>query len=447
MSILRNCLLLLPIAVGCGCGPLASKSPVSYQINAVKLQTNMGAPRAHNDDSPLQFVGRNSCSATACHGQPHADPVSWRNAYPMWEAADPHRRAFDVLYAERSVQMFRKLTETTAASIDDAVYLRFVEEKCIGCHATPPAGSLTTTKLSHQTSPDVYWQGVSCESCHGPASNWLGQHYSLSWPNSADAGRPQLNTMGFQDTRSLDKRAAVCLKCHHGPQQIGEQLYDVNHDLIAAGHPRLEFELHAYLTNLPKHWDETAEVARYAAAEKAQSLHFDTWRMGAVQQFQQDARLKHERAKIATENKLGEWAEFANHDCRHCHHTVGETKFRVPFFAMTTEHPSFLSKAPPTTVADRSRSILSLIQLTRQGPTRAMFPSHEQAVEIYLGASAFAADLPPNTLTTELTQLQHAIGAQSGKSQYDLPGKFDPEQPALRQALTALEQALQQLAP
>jgi hypothetical protein len=441
MSLPRRVLLLVLLAACCGCGPLASTSPVAYQLNAVSLQTNAGATPSQKVDSPLQFVGRNSCSATACHGQPQAEPVSWRNAYRVWETADPHRRAFDVLYTERSVQMFRKLTETTAATIDDLAYLRFVEEKCIGCHATPPTGSFVTAKLVNQTRPDAYWQGVSCESCHGSASSWLGQHYSLAWPETGDPLRPQRTAAtGFHDTRSLDQRAKACVKCHQGPQQLGEQLYDVNHDLIAAGHPRLQFELHAYLANLPKHWDEDAEIARYEKAKpqrsSAQSFHFDTWRAGRIQQSQQTQLLQQARAKLAADNPVGEWTEFASKDCRLCHHTIGDVAFRLPFTEQTLVSNAELWRQPTSSVADRAKIVQQLLSRNH---------TSDQAIDSYLAAAALAHDLPRGTLAAELTQLHQSLAKQSGASQYDLPGRFDPQQPELKRALNSLQQALQQL--
>lgn len=428
-------LLLLLTVFGGGCGPFAPESG-TYQLNSVRLPTT-----ADETSSPQQFVGRNSCSATACHGQPHAELVSWRNAFRSWEAADPHRRAFDVLYTERSVHMYRKLTETTAPAIDDRAYLRFVEEKCIGCHATPPSGSLVGGSLVHQPTPDAYWQGVSCESCHGPSSGWLGEHYSRSWPDLGKKLRAEKTAAtGFHDLRSLQQRAETCLQCHHGPQQIGDRFYDVNHDLIAAGHPRLQFELHAYLTNLPKHWDEAAEINEYEKAKSQQpaeqSFHFDTWQAGQMQHKLQDARLQQTRTKLVEGKEAGDWAEFANKDCRLCHHTAGEPSFR-PQLAPPLPAAADLLQAPPTNAAERAALVHHL--LTQSSTS-------DQAVAGYLAAAAFAGDLPQGALTAELSRLQQALATQCGASQYDLPAKFDPAQPEYQQALESLQQVLQQLA-
>ncbi len=441
MSLAWKLAQLILLVACCGCGRLSNPPPVTYQITATSLPTSTTTSVKRASESPLQFVGRNSCSATACHGQPQAEPVTWRNAYPIWEATDPHRRAFDVLYTERSVKMFRKLTETAATSIDDAEYLRFVEEKCIGCHATPPAGSLVGGKLQYQLSSDAYWQGVSCESCHGAASNWLGQHYSLAWPEShSDSRVARTSQTGFHDMRSLEQRAANCLDCHQGPQLIGEQLYDVNHDLIAAGHPRLTFELHAYLANLPKHWDEAAEITRYTKAkpndQQVSTFHFDTWRAGQSQQAQHAQLLQQARMKLTADQQAGEWAEFASKDCRHCHHNFGDVSYRL--VGQTTQSLAEILQQPATTIAKRARLLEQLLGNSR---------TNDQAIEIYLAAAAFAADLPAGNLQSELTMLRESLAQQAGASQYDLPGRFDPQRADLQQSLTTLQQALQRLSP
>ncbi|QDU28564.1 hypothetical protein ETAA8_36670 [Anatilimnocola aggregata] len=404
-------------------------------------------------NSPHQFVGRISCSATACHGATDLTKASWHNAYQLWSATDPHRRAFDVLYAERSVQMYRKLKQDQAEHINEPVYLKFLEETCIGCHATPIAGSLANTSFTFQNSPAAYWQGVSCESCHGAASDWIEPHDAKAWPESGQPERARVaQHTGFQDLRSLNDRGAACVKCHVGPQSMGTRLYDVNHDLIAAGHPRLTFELHAYLDNLPKHWDEAAEQARHdkQIATSPSSFHFDTWLAGQRQQRQQLAALKQARTETNAALPAGPWAEFANRDCRECHHPIGEPTFRLTTLLKPAPTTTLLDRInSPTTVQQRAEVIARLISDNRSAPGSNVLPTCDAAVQIYLAAKAFAADLPAGDdstrLNAALTQLQHILAQHAGATQYDFPGKFDPRQTELQQAFTALEATLLQL--
>jgi hypothetical protein len=52
-------------------------------------------------------------------------------------------------------------------------------------------------------------------------------------------------------------RAGVCLDCHLGSGKPGQF---VTHAMMAAGHPRLSFELDLF-SSLQQHWDEDADYA------------------------------------------------------------------------------------------------------------------------------------------------------------------------------------------
>ena len=57
--------------------------------------------------------------------------------------------------------------------------------------------------------------------------------------------------------RDLARMAKVCARCHVGsPASGGLPLCDVDHDLIAAGHPLLSFEFSAYQATIPPYWVE-----------------------------------------------------------------------------------------------------------------------------------------------------------------------------------------------
>ncbi|HEX2713690.1 MAG TPA: multiheme c-type cytochrome, partial [Candidatus Acidoferrales bacterium] len=77
---------------------------------------------------------------------------------------DKHSRAFTALSNPVAVRMARILGLARA----DAA------PKCLACHAldVPANERGRTFDLS---------DGVSCESCHGPASAWLGPHTAKDW--------------------------------------------------------------------------------------------------------------------------------------------------------------------------------------------------------------------------------------------------------------------------
>ena len=91
-------------------------------------------------------------------------------------------------------------------------------------------------------------EGVSCESCHGPAAAWLGPHTERDWTHEKSVA------LGMYDTRDLTKRTEKCLSCH-----LGNEEKSVDHEMIAAGHPDLYFELDSFSAVMPRHWKEPGE--------------------------------------------------------------------------------------------------------------------------------------------------------------------------------------------
>jgi hypothetical protein len=90
----------------------------------------------------------------------------------------------------------------------------------------------------------MHADGVGCESCHGASGRWLGPHTTLGW---RDRPWPEKAALGMRNTKDLASRARLCAGCHVGDGGSDDlPARDVNHDLIAAGHPRLNFELSAY---------------------------------------------------------------------------------------------------------------------------------------------------------------------------------------------------------
>ena len=130
--------------------------------------------------------------------------------------------------------------------------------KCLDCH------SLSAQPEQQTRSFDSH-DGISCESCHGPASNWLGPHTTKGWTH------PRSIELGMVDVRDPIKCTETCLSCH-----LGTASKWVDHEMIAAGHPDLYFELDSFLAAMPKHWkpsedDPWAEV-RFLTAGAAVQL-------------------------------------------------------------------------------------------------------------------------------------------------------------------------------
>src|SRR5439155_4431353 len=93
--------------------------------------------------------------------------------------------------------------------------------------------------------------GVSCEGWHGPAGGWKGRHFQRGWSYKDSLGA------GMIDTRDPAVAARVCLGCH-----LGSTTRRVDHEMLAAGHPPLVFELDTFATFAP-HWRKHDENASW----------------------------------------------------------------------------------------------------------------------------------------------------------------------------------------
>ena len=127
----------------------------------------------------------------------------------------------------------------------------------------------------------------------------------------------------------------MCAGCHVGRDARDDlAVRDVNHDLIAAGHPRLNFEFTAYLENIPKHW-KPGEV------ETAANFPARAWALGQLISAKAGLELLRSRcssvapassslppALPVTTSKAPPWPEFAEYNCFSCHHDLADEPWR-----------------------------------------------------------------------------------------------------------------------
>jgi hypothetical protein len=263
-------------------------------------------PVAARSPAPEPVVqGAGSCAAIACHGsiapvalafQP-AKPVL-RNEHTTWITQDLHANAYAVLFARRSREMATRLNHGKLKAHEDA--------RCLACHTTAGTGP---TQLPANV---VRADGVSCESCHGAAEHWLGPHTQAWWNRQSPAEKQA--RYGMRPTRALADRVAICVDCH-----VGSPGRDVNHDLIAAGHPRLNFEFAAFLANMPPHWVE----------DKGGSFPAQAWAVGQAATARAAADLLARRAREASASgRPSPWPEFSEYDCFACHHDLADQPWR-----------------------------------------------------------------------------------------------------------------------
>ncbi len=253
------------------------------------------------------YVGTNSCAAANCHGGDGSGP-RWTSSYSDWVQRDKHARAYTVLLGERSRRMVRALRYKQPAH--EAV-------TCLNCHALPPVSG---GRPGHDQR--LATDGVSCESCHGPASLWIARHVRSDWPR---VKLVQAADLSFYDTDDVRMRTRACTGCH-----VGGPGRDVNHDLIAAGHPRLNFEMSAYHANLPRHWDDSADRKRHAGRPDSADgtlRELKLWAVGQVETLRARAELSRWRA---ASTGSAPWPELAETRCFSCHHDLRDARWRRP---------------------------------------------------------------------------------------------------------------------
>ena len=251
-----------------------------------------------------RYVGTNSCAAANCHGG-DGSGKTWTSSYSDWVQRDKHARSFTVLLGDRSRRIAKALGYAKPAHKSVA---------CLNCHALPPTPAGTTGHHLQLAS-----DGVSCEACHGPASLWITRHVRRDWPAVKAAVAISL---GFYDTDDLRMRTRACTGCH-----VGGPGRDVNHDLIAAGHPRLHFEMSTYHANLPRHWNDAADAKRHAgqpAASDRSLRELKLWAVGQVETLRARAQLSVWRASSET----APWPELTETRCFACHHDLRDARWR-----------------------------------------------------------------------------------------------------------------------
>ena len=218
--------------------------------------------------------------------------------------SDPHTRAYSVLFNSVSVQMAKYLDLKDAKG--NSKVPAHQATLCLKCHAVDGASDPATRD-------QILSEGVGCGACHGPAEKWIGLHYTSEWKGLSN--REKWDKYGFVPAGNLVARTLNCAGCHSGDADR-----DVNHDLYAAGHPRLAFESARFhfQPDYRKHW-----------VEKTPQPDFEVraWVVGQAATLRNATALLRSRAEQA-DKPAGTWPEFAGYSCYSCHQKVGEGDVR-----------------------------------------------------------------------------------------------------------------------
>lgn len=244
----------------------------------------------HSRDKSL---GVASCASSLCHGAIDTwknSPVL-QNEYITWSRSDKHARAYSLLLNERSKDIARRLGLKAPAHASAV---------CLDCHAHNVREALRGERF-------VLDDGVTCEACHGPSERWIKGHVG------PQASHAQNLADGMFPTLDNVERARLCLSCHFGIRQKF-----VTHKMMAAGHPRMSFELDTFMQIQPPHFRIDSE------AEKDRQL-WESVRIWAIGQ----ALSAFELLDILNDPKRGRdglFPELVLFDCYSCHHAMADKR-------------------------------------------------------------------------------------------------------------------------
>ncbi|HVR92186.1 MAG TPA: multiheme c-type cytochrome [Novosphingobium sp.] len=324
-----------------------------------------------------RFEGVASCAGSTCHGRSEGNgAVVRQDELLRWQdpssPAGAHSRAYSVLSGRRGQQIVASL------GLDNEGRAR----ACLGCHATnaPPALRGGRFQLN---------EGVGCESCHGASSGWLETHYTVPATERSNVA------LGMTELDNPQKRARVCLGCHLGSDEPGQF---VSHRMMAAGHPRISFELDLF-SALQQHHDEDAKYAR----RKPRTDNVRLWAVGQAEAIRRSLSL-FANPRFGSE---GIFPEFTFYDCHSCHREIDDKGERTRTFEVNPGRPIPLGMPP---YQDENIIMLSVVAKALAPGEAARFDAASRSFHAAMGSGRSAAiaagarlDSAASELSNELT--------------------------------------------
>lgn len=263
------------------------------------------------------FEGVASCAGSTCHGRAEGNgAVVRQDEIATWqEPSSPsgaHSRAFAVLAGQRGRQIADSLGIGPATEAPE----------CLGCHAT-------FAPVAERGDRFLLSDGVGCESCHGAAGGsgdeerggWLSSHYARPATHASNIAD------GLVPLENPQVRANVCLDCHYGSTKTGQF---VTHSMMAAGHPRVSFELDLF-SSLQQHHDIDDD---YTARKRSpNAVRF--WAVGQAEAVRRATGL-FAQPRFGME---GAFPQFYFYDCHSCHRPIQDSDQRRLTFETNSERP------------------------------------------------------------------------------------------------------------
>jgi hypothetical protein len=272
----------------------------------------------------FEYEGLTSCAG--CHEKPNAiyerigsTKFVALNESDTWFKKDKHSKAVELIDPKNSPLGKQMCDKLKIADIHQA-------KECLSCHANWQYDA-KADKWAER--PKFHEFGVSCESCHGPASAWKGPHEKPEWRKLSPADK---EGFGMVEVRNPVARAKQCLACHVGDASQGKV---ITHEMYAAGHPPLPgVELETFAYEMPAHWRHVDEKPDFDLRKEFIELNplataggeFRRSRsalLSAVIAMQ--ASLELVSAQVEETKRVPDFAAF---DCYSCHHDLKTPAWR-----------------------------------------------------------------------------------------------------------------------
>lgn len=327
-----------------------------------------------------RYEGVATCAGSTCHGRAEGNgEVVRQDEIATWQepssSSGAHSRAYAALASPRGRQIAASLGIGPATSAP----------ACLGCHAT-------YVPQSRQGPRFLTADGVGCESCHGASSSWLAIHYAKPATHASNVAN------GLTPLENPQVRAKVCLDCHYGSAK-GNQF--VTHSMMAAGHPRVAFELDLF-SALQQHHDEDGDYA----ARKGRSDSVRLWAVGQAEAVARSTDL-FARPGFGTE---GVFPEFYFYDCHSCHRAITDGPQRRLTFETNPGRPIPFGLAPYN---DENIIMLSAVSRTFAPGRASAFDKASKDFHRAMGQGRAEAVAAAKTLRGEAAALSGALAGRS----------------------------------
>ena len=346
--------------------------------------------------APERHLGVKACSGAPCHGRGAANgAVVLQDEHSTWMRRDAHSRAYLSLVDERGKRIARKLGIAEPER----------DKRCLDCHAdnVPDDPRSRGEQFAIE-------DGVGCEACHGgsggrsadPSDGWIRSHFAEQLDHARNVER------GMYPTDAPVARATLCLSCH-----LGTRDKFVDHRMMAAGHPRMSFELDTFTQVQPAHFRVDDD---YRERGKAVPSSAALWAVGQAVQvrsfLEELAEPKH--------GPHGIWPEFVFFDCNACHHPMRDARWAPRATAGLAAGPGMprlndssllmlravLAAVNPAAAARLRQQTLAIHAATLQGTTELVAASRQLRAAVDEAITSLASWSPtPETVRAAASNL------------------------------------------